>query len=141
MQLNAHLMIDIDMQEVLGRLPYLVALAAEQRAVAGGSLSMNPSCSAGGAGPAALPGRAGCGAARGGAGGTPKPNPNPERAPSMLLQEALGRLPYLVALDAEQRAVVLAVRGTSSLSDALTDAIAQPCDLLAGWLGRAAQAR
>ena len=59
----------------------------------------------------------------------------------MNLQEALGRLPYLVALDAEQRAVVLAVRGTSSLSDALTDAIAQPCDLLAGWLGRAAQAR
>ena len=57
------------------------------------------------------------------------------------MQEALGRLPYLVALDAEQRAVVLAVRGTSSLSDALTDAIAHPCDLLAGWLGRAAQAR
>ncbi len=57
------------------------------------------------------------------------------------MQEALGRLPYLIALDAEQRAVVLAVRGTSSLSDALTDAIAQPCDLLAGWLGRAAQAR
>ncbi len=56
-------------------------------------------------------------------------------------QEALGRLPYMVALDARRRCVVLAVRGTSSLSDALTDAIAQPCDLLAGWLGRAAQAR
>ena len=64
---------------------------------------------------------------------------NPE--PIHDVQEALGRLPYLVALDAEQRAVVLAVRGTSSLSDALTDAIAQPCGLLAGWLGRAAQAR
>jgi len=47
----------------------------------------------------------------------------------------------MVALDARRRCVVLAVRGTSSLSDALTDAIAQPCDLLAGWLGRAAQAR
>ena len=57
------------------------------------------------------------------------------------LQEALGRLPYLIAVDTGQRAVVLAVRGTSSLSDALTDAIAQPCDLLAGWLGRRAQAR
>ena len=55
------------------------------------------------------------------------------------MQEALGRLPYLVALDAEEKAIVLAVRGTSSVSDALTDAIAQPCDLLAGWLGRAAQ--
>ncbi|KAK9825001.1 hypothetical protein WJX81_007702 [Elliptochloris bilobata] len=53
--------------------------------------------------------------------------------------EALGRLPYLIALNAERQSVVLAVRGTSSLSDALTDAIAQPCDLLACWLGRAAQ--
>lgn len=57
------------------------------------------------------------------------------------MQEALGRLPYLIAVDTGRRTVVLAVRGTSSLSDALTDAIAQPCDLLAGWLGRRAQAR
>ncbi|KAK9793755.1 hypothetical protein WJX73_001910 [Symbiochloris irregularis] len=41
----------------------------------------------------------------------------------------LGQLPYCIALDWKRQLVVLSCRGTSSLRDAVTDAIGQPIDL------------
>lgn len=41
----------------------------------------------------------------------------------------LGQLPYAIALDWKRKTVVLTCRGTSSLRDAVTDAIGQPIDL------------
>lgn len=41
----------------------------------------------------------------------------------------LGQLPYAIALDWKRQNVVLTCRGTSSLRDAVTDAIGQPIDL------------
>ena len=45
----------------------------------------------------------------------------------------LGQLPYAIALDWKRQLVVLSCRGTSSIRDAVTDAIGQPIDL-ALWL-------
>ena len=45
----------------------------------------------------------------------------------------LGQLPYAIALDWKRKLVVVSCRGTSSLRDAVTDAIGQPIDL-ALWL-------
>ena len=50
-----------------------------------------------------------------------------------LLWQALGALPYTVALDHEAGAVVVAVRGTISVNDVVTDFLATP-EALDGWL-------
>ncbi|KAK9827307.1 hypothetical protein WJX81_002709 [Elliptochloris bilobata] len=47
---------------------------------------------------------------------------------------ALAHLPYLVALDHATRAVVVAVRGTSSVEDVITDSVAEPERLGPAWL-------
>ena len=50
-----------------------------------------------------------------------------------LLWQALGALPYTVALDHGAGAVVVAVRGTISVNDVVTDFLATP-EALDGWL-------
>eukprot|EP00884_Botryococcus_braunii_P011575 jgi/Botrbrau1/20418/Bobra.0006s0072.2 len=46
----------------------------------------------------------------------------------------LSHLPYLIALDHTTRSVVVAIRGTYSLEDVITDSVAEPERLLGDWL-------
>ncbi|KAK9811146.1 hypothetical protein WJX73_006499 [Symbiochloris irregularis] len=46
---------------------------------------------------------------------------------------ALAHLPYMVALERDRKAVVLAIRGTSSLADVVTDAVVRPAPMQ-DWL-------
>ena len=48
--------------------------------------------------------------------------------------QALAHLPYFIALDHDTRTVVVAVRGTYSMEDVITDAIAEPLELPRDWL-------
>ncbi|KAK9823352.1 hypothetical protein WJX72_002122 [[Myrmecia] bisecta] len=54
--------------------------------------------------------------------------------------EAMAHLPYLIALDSVSRSVLLAIRGTATMEDVITDSVAEPEALTDDWLPEAFRA-